>query len=156
MATLQEARALADEVTDAVGIDPVTVTVNRRLRTVLGRCYTARREVQLAGWLMAMEGNEWAETVRHEVAHQLAVDTHGTMGRGHGWRWVAACRKTGASGRTMPGEVAAKQWKHAIVYGCGQGCETPRTRRTKLGKGGHHCRKHGLTILELREEGVGA
>lgn len=151
-ATLREARALADAVCAEVGIEPVTVTVNKRLRQVLGRCYPWRREVQLAAWLLTMDGDEWAETVRHEVAHQLAADKHGPDAHGHGWQWRRACVETGATGRKMTSSKAATGWKLTVVYGCGEGCELVRTRRTKMGDGSKRCRRHGVTVRELRVE----
>lgn len=90
-----------------VELAPYTFKVNGRLKRRLGQCKTwfewgteriEKGTVEVArDHVDAGPVEEVLDTLRHEVAHALAIARHGRDGSGHGPAWRAAAVELGAN-----------------------------------------------------------
>jgi len=70
-----------------------------RMRTSLGRCMPARREIRIADYLLDGPHGLLLEVVCHEAAHAAVHALHEPEVRPHGREWRALMRAAGYEGR---------------------------------------------------------
>ncbi|MQA00659.1 MAG: hypothetical protein GEU80_15250 [Dehalococcoidia bacterium] len=151
-------QALADGHAADWGIEPVTVEVNRRLRTTAGRALKMSGVIQVAGWLLGGTDEVIRDTLAHEIAHLVAASLE-PKAPPHGDLWRACAVAAGAEPRAhYRWSDLAAHWRRLVIYECARGCEFARPseinrRRLKLLR----CRPHGLPLaLTERTEVRGA
>jgi len=131
-----------NELTDSFGIQRVTVKVRTNLGRHFGLAHYAQRLIELKP---TFSDDQMEDTLRHEIAHILAFDTHG-VSCNHDSRWRNACAITGAD-PTQYREVTAENAAQLamLVYRCPDGCVIiAHRRRASLDKGYNVCVKHSL------------
>jgi predicted SprT family Zn-dependent metalloprotease len=132
----EEARELARTILDDYGLEAWAVEFDRAKRR-FGQCRYMSATISLSAHLVRLNDAETvADTIRHEVAHALAGS-----GAGHGPKWRAMCRVTGANPQRCydSAEVVNPDAPWALV--CPQcAASTPRFRRTRSRFLCRHCR----------------
>lgn len=92
---------------ETLDLEALDVTVTDAFRRKLGDCvvrfreskseFPAECEIRIARWLFDEEhGEQWRDTVRHEVAHAHVYTTVGRDVDPHGDEWKKAARRAGA------------------------------------------------------------
>ncbi len=102
--------------------DDLRVITSTRLRTSLGLCVPARRELRIASFLLAGPPELLLEVVCHEAAHAAVYELHGRCARPHGVEWRALMKAAGyaprarlaAAGRTGAPPIPTPRilWEH--------------------------------------------
>jgi predicted SprT family Zn-dependent metalloprotease len=78
---------------------------------------------------LANDAAKVEDVIRHEIAHAIAGRT-----AGHGPRWVAACRETGAEPTRCYQRSEVTAAPHPFVIACPNGCvRVPRYKRPRAG-----------------------
>ena len=94
---LRIARKEVDRLAAIHNVTGIQVKVNNRLSRSMGRFVIKRmrstqndtRTIELAGVMRRWEEDAVLEVVRHEFAHAIEWDRHGTAGHGRNWQHYA-------------------------------------------------------------------
>lgn len=103
---------------DRHGLTDWSCSINRRTKTIYGRCFYRERRIEVSWQLAQLNGfEETYDTIKHEVAHALAGPK-----AGHGPDWKQACEITGAKPQAcFDSKTVATPWTYAVVCdGCGK------------------------------------
>ena len=135
--------SIANNILAEYQLNPVRVelcTAKRRL----GVNYPTRRLIKISSYILGHPQVE--DTIRHEVAHQIAYDKHG-HGVGHDYRWKALARTLGASPTACASSSDLPTPPTRWNFTCESGCTFGYYRKpTAILSRGARCKKHHLQI----------
>ena len=114
-------------------------------KTIAGSCNFTKSRIEISNHYIFSETithKDIKNTILHEIAHAL------TYGHNHDKVWKEKCIEIGGKGNIYCEKVFKKP---TYVYGCGDGCEIPRYRKSKYGNGHYTCRLHQKKIKLLKK-----